>query len=77
MQDLSFEQCFRVLLARCMLKESKVLVFYPDSTPLSLKEREYVYELLQKCSEYMLVIIIGDKKHLIMQIAVLNFMMDI
>ena len=62
MQDLSFEQCFRVLLARCMLKESKVLVFYPDSTPLSLKEREYVYGLLQKCSEYMLVIIIGDKK---------------
>lgn len=62
MQDLSFEQCFRVLLARSMLKQSKVLLFYPDSTSLSLKEREYAYTLLKKYSEYMLVIVIGDKR---------------
>ena len=39
MQDLSFEQCFRVLLARCMLKESKVLVFYPDKYTFILKRK--------------------------------------
>lgn len=62
MQDLSFEQCFRVLLARSMLKQSKILLFYPDSTSLSQKEREYAYTLLKKFSQYKLVIVIGDKK---------------
>lgn len=61
MEELTFKQQMRVVLARTLLKEPSLVVVYPDSTPFSREERLYVYELLKQLSEYCTVIIVGDK----------------
>lgn len=60
MQDVPYEQQFRVLLARCMLKKSRMLVLDVATTALSEKELQQLYPLLQRCAQHMLVVVIGD-----------------
>lgn len=60
MEMLPFTIKVKTMLARISLRKYAALVFYPDSTPYSKEELQIIYQLLKKCSESMLVIVIGD-----------------
>ena len=56
LQDLPFEQQFYTALARCMLKKSRILVFYPAHSFLSEHEQRQIYPILRRLSSHMLII---------------------
>ena len=61
-EDLTFKEQVQVYLARVMIRDYKVLIFYPNSTPYSKEELQIIYPLLKQCSKYMLVVVVGDQQ---------------
>lgn len=58
MEELDFEDQLRVIIARILLRQPKMLVVYPPSSPFSIDEWNKVYPLLHAISYEMLVIVV-------------------
>ena len=60
-ENLTFKQQIYTYITRVMIRKYKVLLFYPGSTPYSKEELQAIYHVLKKCSQYILVIVVGDQ----------------
>lgn len=58
-ENQSFEVVIRVILARMCIRKYKAVVFYPNSTPYAEHELQQIFQALNICSSFMLVIVVG------------------
>lgn len=61
-EDLEFEDQAKTIIVRCLLRQTKMIVYDVHSSPFSLKERERLYQLLKRCSDQILVVVCGDEE---------------
>lgn len=59
LEEQSFEILVRVVLARICIRKYRSVIFYPDATPYAEHELQQIYHVLNICSSFMLVIVIG------------------
>ena len=59
-EEVSFQDKVKTMLARSALRTYRSIIFYPDSTPFSKEELQSIYQLLKIYSEHILVIVVGD-----------------
>ena len=56
-EEVSFQDKVKTMLARSALRTYRSIIFYPDSTPFSKEELQSIYQLLKIYSEHILVIL--------------------
>lgn len=59
---LTLEQQTRVVVVSCLLRDYKMIVFYPDGSDYSLAECKLIYQELVKVANLLQVVIVDDKQ---------------